>query len=147
MIMSACTFFGHRDCGGLDREKLWMALEQLVTQGVDLFYVGNQGGFDRSVYGQLKRLRDKYPTVRIAVVLAYLPTEKRGEEWEADALYPEGLEHCPVRFAVDRRNRWMIDSADYCICYVNHTWGGAYRTLSYAKKRKKNILNLSGAQI
>ena len=48
--MSACTFFGHRDCYGLQEEILWEALEKLVALGVDQFYVGNQGGFDRMVY-------------------------------------------------------------------------------------------------
>ena len=38
-----CTFFGHRDCFDLDEAVLWSAIENLINQGVDAFYVGNQG--------------------------------------------------------------------------------------------------------
>ena len=30
----------------------------------------------------------------------------------------------------------MIDKSDFLIAYVEHNWGGAYRTLEYAKKKK-----------
>ena len=41
----------------------------------------------------------------------------------------------------------MVDHADLILAFVDHAWGGAYRTLSYAKKRQKPVLNLSGRQI
>lgn len=44
--MSACTFFGHRECYGLDTAVLQAAIEALIHNGVDTFYVGHQGGFD-----------------------------------------------------------------------------------------------------
>jgi hypothetical protein len=36
----------------------------------------------------------------------------------------------------------MIDSADIVIAYIDHAWGGAYKTYSYAKRKKKRIINL-----
>ena len=41
--MLACTFFGHRDCYSLDEQVLIDAIEDLIRNGVDTFYVGNQG--------------------------------------------------------------------------------------------------------
>lgn len=41
--MAACTFFGHRDCYGLDSQMLRQVIEDLINNGVDTFYVGNQG--------------------------------------------------------------------------------------------------------
>ena len=38
--MSACTFFGHRDCYGLREEDLERAIIGLIGKGVDIFYVG-----------------------------------------------------------------------------------------------------------
>ncbi len=36
----------------------------------------------------------------------------------------------------------MIDQADYVFSYVSTHFGGAYRTLLYALKRKKPFTNL-----
>lgn len=44
--MSACTFFGHRECYSLDGQALMVAIEDLIRKGVDAFYVGNQGQFE-----------------------------------------------------------------------------------------------------
>ncbi|MGM9601317.1 MAG: hypothetical protein ACI3W5_07010 [Faecousia sp.] len=139
-----CTFFGHRECYGLDVGVLKAAIEDLIQQGVDTFYVGNQGDFDSMVYRCLKQLRLAYPHIHVSVVLAYLPTGKREEDM-SDTMYPE-IEGHP-RFAIERRNRWMIDASDCCLCYINHTWGGAYKFARQAKRRNLTILNLGNAAI
>ena len=141
--MSACTFFGHRDAYRLDRDLLLETIRQRILQGDDVFYVGNQGEFDSAVYRCLKQLREEYPHIRVCVVLAYLPTEKDGEI--PDSMYPE-IEGHP-RFALDRRNRWMIDRADACICYIDHTWGGAYKYVKHAQKRGLTVINVCNAEI
>lgn len=144
--MLTCTFFGHRECYGLDDEVLQAAIEKLITtQGVDTFYVGNQGQFDAMVYRCLKQLQKRYPQIHIAVVLAYLPIGKREGEALADSMYPE-IEGHP-RFAVERRNKWMIGESDYCVCYVNHTWGGAYKFAWQAKRHGLSIINLGKADL
>jgi len=139
--MSSCTFFGHRDCYGLEREVLYGAIEGLILQGVNIFYVGNQGGFDGMVYSCLKQLRKAYPHIRVAVVLAYLPAQKREGEDMSDTMYPQ-IEGHP-KYAIERRNQWMIDVSDYCLCYITHTWGGAYKFAQLAKKQGKHLVNLS----
>ena len=133
--MSSCTFFGHRECWGVDVERICEVVGALIGEGVDTFYVGNQGGFDAMVYGCLKRLRQVHQHIRICVVLAYLPA---GEC--PDAMYPE-IEGHP-RFAVDRRNRWMIDHAQICVCYITRTWGGAYKFAQVAKRRGLRMIYL-----
>ena len=140
--MPSCTFFGHRDCFALDRERLMAAIEALILQGVDTFYVGNQGNFDGMVRGCLKQLCRKHPSVRYAVVLAYLPATGEGE---SDTMYPE-IEGHP-RFAIERRNRWMLTHADYCLCYVEHSWGGAWRYARLAKKKGVTVSNLGRFQL
>ena len=141
--MSACTFFGHRECYGLDAAALENAILKLIHQGIDTFYVGNQGSFDRLCYHCLKQLRKSYPNIQICVVLAYLPTKSADDADLEDAIYPE-IEGYP-KFAIERRNRWMIDQSDYCICYINHTWGGAYKFVRIAKNQGLQILNLGSA--
>lgn len=143
--MAACTFFGHRECYGLDRQVLQQTIEELITKGVDTFYVGNQGQFDSAVYICLKQLRKEHPHIRVCVVLAYLPTEKNEYDDIADTMYPK-IEGHP-KFAIQRRNCWLIDQSDYCICYINHTWGGAYKFAKLAKRCVKTVINLGSAEI
>ena len=138
--MSVCTFFGHSDCYSLDETVLKSAIEELIHKGVDSFYVGNQGYFDGMVYCCLKKLRKLHPHIHLSVVLAYLPT-KRCEYLDlSDTIYPE-IEGHP-KFAIERRNRYMIDMANICLCYVNHKWGGAYKFACMAKKRGLTVINL-----
>ena len=55
--MSACTFFGHRDCPSSIKPKLREALIDLIeNHTVDMFYVGQQGAFDSMVRSVLKEL-------------------------------------------------------------------------------------------
>ena len=130
--MPVCTFFGHRDCPESVKPGLLQEIEALIRMGVDTFYVGNQGQFDGAVYSCLKQLRTGHPHIRVWVVLAYLPTEKREAEDLSDAIYPE-IEG-PPKFAIDRRNRWMLQRAEVVICYVCHITGGAYKFAKLAKR-------------
>ena len=143
--MSSCTFFGHRDAYHLDRTRLLETIRQRILQGDDVFYVGHQGSFDLAVYGCLKALREEYPHIRVCVVLAYLPTETDLEI--PDSMFPEGLELVHPKYAIDKRNNWMIDVSDTCICYIDHTWGGAYKYVKHAQKRGLTVINMGSAEI
>jgi len=78
-------------------------------------------------------------------VLAYLPSE--GSIEVPDSIYPEGLESVPFKFAIDKRNRWMIDQSNFCICHIDHTWGGAYKHGQTAKRRGLTLINLGNAEL
>lgn len=145
--MLVCTFFGHRDCNDLQEERLRQAIEALIHQGVTTFTVGNQGQFDGMVRRCLHTLQETYPHIQYRVVLAYLPTEQAPLEDAADTVYPEGLETVPLRFAIQRRNDYLVETADICLCYVRHTWGGAYRSVCRAKRHGLQIINLGTAEL
>lgn len=137
--MRACVFFGHRDSFNLDVDRIKSTVENLIFKGVDTFYVAHQGSFDGTVYKCLKELRELYPHIELCVVLAYIPT-KDSLFGASDTMYPP-IEGHP-KFAVDRRNRWMVNHADYCVCYINRTWGGAYKFAQMAKRRGLEVINL-----
>lgn len=141
--MCACTFFGHRDCPDSIRPQLRVTLEALINnRGVDVFYVGNQGQFDRIVRTVLRELQEKYPHIRYAVVLAYLPAETDGIDCGDDTMFPEGMESVHPRYAIVRRNQWLIHNSEFVVCYVRHAWGGAYRNMVCAMRRQKYVVNL-----
>ncbi len=137
-----CSFFGHRDASATIREQMAEAAEQLIQDGADLFLVGNQGAFDAMALGILRQLKKQYPNIRYYVVLAYLPQDRMEEFLEDETMFPEGLECVPPRFAIARRNRWMIEKTDVVISYVVHDWGGAAKIVSAAEKKGKKIMRL-----
>lgn len=132
--MPACTFFGHSDCPDL-RAELKDAVMRLVEVGVDTFYVGNQGRFDAQVRRVLSELGMRY-----AVVLAYLPKAANGDL--GDTMFPEGLELVHPRFAIDWRNRWMLERSEYVVTYVRHGWGGAAKFVEMAERHGKRMIRL-----
>lgn len=135
-----CTFFGHRECYGLEARLIQDEIEKLIDAGVDTFYVGNQGNFDRMALHCLRKICENHPHIRFAVVLAYLPQD--GDGTVENSLYPEGMEEVPRRFAIEKRNRWMMERANYCLCFVTHKWGGAYKFARLAKRKGLTVINL-----
>lgn len=141
--MAVCAFFGHRSCPEAIKQHLREVLLDLITtKDVDMFYVGNQGQFDSMVRSLLIELTGEYPHVRYAVVLAYMPREGDAQERWADTMLPEGLESVHPRYAIDRRNRWMLKRADIVVAYVTHSWGGAYRYVEKARQGGKTVIDL-----
>lgn len=139
--MKCCTFFGHRQCQQRIEPMLLQTVEELIREhGVTLFYVGGQGEFDRTVQRVLNRMQERYPKIEWYEVLAYHPERKSGEH---KTLFPEAAELGPVRFALSRRNRWMVQQADFLICYAAHDWGGAARFVEYALRQRKCVINLA----
>ena len=143
--MSACTFFGHRDCQATIKPKLRDTIVELIEQhGVDTFYVGNQGFFDAYVRSILKELTGEYPHIRYSVVMAYMPNTNDEFDYRdySDTMIPEGIERVPKRFAIDWRNKWILKRCDYVICYVNHSWGGAAKFTELAEHQQKHVIRL-----
>ena len=138
-----CTFFGHRDlCGGYE-DKLEELLTDLIeNKNVTRFYVGNEGSFDYTVRRALSECKKKYPHIDYAVVLAYL-TQKSDDALKGISIYPEGLENVPLIYAINKRNLWMIEQADYVVVYVKASLGGPARCKEIAEKKGKIIFNLA----
>ena len=146
--MSVCTFFGHSECYDLDAAVLRKAIEDLIKQGTTEFLVGNHGQFDGMVFSCLQALSKDYPEIRYAVALAYLPASKATQDpYDGHSFYPEEQALCPAKFAIDRRNRYLVEASNYCVCYVNHSWGGAYKFARIAKRRGLTVINLGSCPI
>lgn len=148
MKQTICTFAGHREIyvNNTLKEKLKKEIINLIEHhGVSTFYNGGKGGFDWLCAECVKELKNDYPLIKSYLILAYMPKKKNQfdvnlyKKFDA-TLYPE-IENTPPKFAIVKRNEWMIDKSDFLIAYVEHNWGGAYRTLSYA--RKQNNIKVS----
>ena len=141
--MPACTFFGHRDCQDTIKPKLRAALVDLITNhDVDMVYVGNQGQFDAIVRGVLCELKEEYPQINYAVVLAYMPRKQTEYDDYSDTMLPEGIESVHPHYAISWRNNWMLKQSDYVVTYITHTYGGAAQYAKKAQNAGKKIINI-----
>ncbi len=139
-----CTFFGHRETEQEIVPLLKSTLIDLIeNKETTVFLVGNNGNFDTFVRTILKDLSYTYPRIKYFVVLAYRPIEKnKNPSFDfSDTIYPDILANTPKRYAIDRRNRWMIEKSDYVVTYVKYH-GGAAKFKTLAEKRGKVVLDL-----
>ena len=143
------TFCGHRDFieTAEAENQLTMFLEKYARENVRLVcYNGGYGNFDYFAAKCVQRMQEQYSNIRNCLVLPYIdqPFLERIEIFKNhfdETIYPP-LESVPRKYAIIRRNEWMVDSADIVIAYVTYSWGGAARTLEYARRKKKNIIQI-----
>ena len=134
------TFCGHREVQEPERVFKWLyeTVSGLIREGADVFYLGGYGGFDRMALSAVNKAKEAHPGLRAILVLPYLNSSMDLDAYDG-SIYPP-LEKVPRRYAISRRNRWMVDQADVVVAYVIHEWGGAATTLRYAEAKKKTIM-------
>lgn len=138
-----CTFFGHGDTPLSVKPQVENLIRTLIEKhGVNLFYVGNHGNFDKIVTQVLKELQTEY-SIEYYIILAYMPT--KGSLYKGDnTLYPDGLENVPPKYAIIKRNEWMINNSDIVVTYVRHDFGSAAKFKATAVKKNKQVFELFG---
>lgn len=143
--MSICTFFGHRDAPkeieGILKD---IIIDLIEKHDVDVFYVGNNGSFDGMVRKVLKLLKLDYLHIDYYVVLAYFPIKKEYDYNDySDTILPDDLENVPCKYAIHKRNKWMLNDADYVVTYVTRICGGAAEFKRMAEKKGKKVINIA----
>lgn len=123
-----------------DELNKWLdrVLDQLAAEGADRFYLGGYGDFDRMAAEAVKAKKAERPDIEMALVTAYLGRQADGEFYDY-MVYPT-LKDVTQRSAIPQRNEWMVDSADVVVAYVTHEWGGAAKTLEYARQCGKRVM-------
>lgn len=134
------TFCGHSHVSDADELNVWLdkVLDLLIAEGADRFYLGGYGDFDRFAAEAVKAKKEEKPDIEMALVTAYLSRQADGEFYDY-MIYPT-LKDVTQRSAIPKRNEWMVDSADVVVSYVTHEWGGAAKTLEYARRCGKRVM-------
>ena len=141
-----CFFIGHRDTPDRVYPALEQAVEQLITQGVTEFYVGNHGSFDRMAAHAVIAAKQRHLEVRLTMLLPYHPAEREvvlpaGFD---GSLYPPGMEDVPRRFAIPRANRWMVEHCTHLVAYVTHPASNAGKVVEWGIIKDKKVMKLKG---
>lgn len=144
--MKRVTFCGHGNIPSADKEKIKSVLRNTIenliaSQGTTEFLLGGYGDFDGMSARTVRELKDKYPHITSTLVIPYIDRDYNTELYDGSVFPP--IESVPKRFAISKRNEWMVQSSDIVIAYVKYSWGGASKTLDFARRKKKVIFNIA----
>lgn len=137
MENKVCFLFGHATTPYEILPAIVEAAERQYNEHkIRTFVVGNRGDFDGYATTAIKHLKKKYDDISLLLLLAYHPAERLVTLTEGfDNSYYPPLENVPRRYAIIRANKYMVDSADSIICYVNHV-GNTRKLLEHAQRRQ-----------
>ena len=158
MRKSAC-FTGHRtiktDMNSFSA-LLLSVIEQMITdRNITDYYAGGAYGFDAIASLSVLQLKEKYPEVRLHLILPCSNEEqtdgwntKRKTEFENILGLADSVEQVSERYyngCMKVRNARLVELAtDYCICYWNpkHYRSGTGQTVRMAQRKGIEVINL-----
>ena len=145
------SFAGHSfvPYGNTVKEIVKTQIRNNVTSNEPIIcYLGGYGDFDSICACACRELKQKYPSLELVYITPYLnlSEQEKIKEMQRSGLYDTSIyppiENTPPRFAISKRNEWMMAAADLVIVYVNHNYGGAYKSFRAAKRCGKKIINI-----
>lgn len=111
------------------------------------FYCGGYGEFDRRSARVAHEIKGEFSAGETVYITPYLNQEEKLKSLMESGIYDSilypPLENVPYKYAIVKRNEWMVQQADLIFSYVIHGWGGAATTLAFAKRRRKRIIDLT----
>ena len=144
MRSKTVCFTGHRELPADDLPEISKHLEdtlvKLIEQGYRYFGAGGALGFDTLAAQVVLRLRERYPQIRLILVLPCL-NQTRG--WpQADIDIYEEIKRCAdkvtytsehyFRGCMQKRNRHLADNSSRCICFLTEKTGSTFYIVNYA---------------
>lgn len=152
-LIKKCVFFGHRKI--LNRieveNKLRLIIMGLIKEkNFKFFYFGGLGEFDLLCYKVVTEFKQEFPQIKRIFCVCdekHLQYHKR-PKWLRKQEY-EDYVYLPLKFdywytRIYYRNCEMINLSDFAVFYVDlENDGGAHKMLKYAKKKKKEYINVA----
>jgi len=150
-----CCFTGHRDISNSILPQLRSQINKVVTalieSGICFFGAGGAIGFDTLAAETVLNLRDKYPHVKLILVL---PCPEQADRWSREAMlrYEQikksadkivYTSECYTSDCMFRRNRHLVDGSSVCISYCTRNIGGTAYTVRYALQCGLRVISLS----
>ena len=153
-VTTVC-FTGHRQISYEDAMRLPALLEKVLTKLIDrgatVFRAGGAIGFDTVAALKVLELRERYPQIRLELIL---PCRNQAEHWEemAARIYHYILERADShRFLFDtyfegcmqERDRRLVEGSDVCVAFCNRGQGGTAYTLDLARRSGMEVINVN----
>lgn len=133
------------------RERLLQVINRLIERGYTDFISGVAMGFDTWAAEDVISLKKENKVVHLECAI---PFPKQAERWELlDKMrYKKILRKADVNTMLCEhyqsnayfiRNEYMVDKADVVVCCFDGQSGGTARTVAYAKKKDKIIIQIN----
>lgn len=151
---TAC-FTGHRIIAPNEKQEIYCRLKDtiidLIKKGYKYFGTGGALGFDTLAEQAIIELRDKYPEIKLILVL---PCVSQSERWrDCDKKLYENIKakankivytsRAYYRGCMQKRNRHLINYSSVCVCYLLRKTGGTAYTVKYAENKGLRIINIA----
>jgi len=150
-----CCFTGHRELPSAHNSELrtliFNVIHKLFTLGYTRFMSGGAMGFDILAAELTMQLRASFPGVKLVMALPcpdqdkYFPQDAarryRFIKSQADQViytsdhYFQGCMH--------KRNRYLAENSQICVCYLDHHSGGTYYTVKQCLTNRMPVINLA----
>lgn len=151
MNVYTVSFFGHRIIENFSETE--KRLTDVVKNIIDnnnyvKFLIGRYGEFDWLVSSVISRVTYGHHNSYTVLVLPYMKAAYRDHRQNFECCYNE-VEICEesskayYKSAIQICNRSMVDRSDLVVCCIQHNSGGAYKTVQYAVKQNKKIINIA----
>ncbi len=165
--MKTCCFFGHRNTKATPElcDNLRKTVIKLIREDdVNTFLFGSASTFDDLCLKIVNEIKKDYPNIKLIYVRSSFPMiSKEYKEYILKSydqtVMPNGVENAGKASYV-KRNQAMIIESDVCVFYYDVNYKPAMRkttynltssfqlksgtalAFSFAKRKKKNIINL-----
>ena len=156
MFVKSMCFTGHRNLN-CDLEDLkfraYDALERMIKNaGIVKFYNGGAIGWDTLTAQTVLELRQKYPHIRLNMVLPCSP-ENQSYKWSQPQKQTyfsileraDSIEQIADRYfdgCMKQRNARLVELSDCCFCYWNgNLKSGTVQTIRMAQRKHIMIIN------
>lgn len=148
-------FTGHRQIGEATaavEARVTEVAEALIQQGYLCFCAGGARGFDALASRVILRLQEKYPLVRLVLVLPFWNQYQHETGWteediaeyhhlKAAASEVIHLQQNYSRGCYYKRNRYLVNASSVCVSYQRSSSGGTAYTVRYASEKGLQIIN------
>ena len=155
MKQKTCCFTGHRDIPSGSYQIIFNKTEEmvetLIKKGYLYFGAGGALGFDTIAAFAVLKLKERYPDVRLILVLPCL-SQTRGWASEDVKIYEDIKKQADkvvytseeyTRGCMHKRNRHLVDNSSVCIAYLTESKGGTAYTVDYAIKHGLTVFNIA----
>ena len=137
VLEKICCFCGHEmpDSDEYLEKAVAVITDLVENHGYNAFFSGHAGGFDIMCENIVRKLKKKYPHIRLYGILT-----NDGDFDEIINLTPKKL--CEYEPEIAAKNRWMAERSDLTLCCVYRYCGHAWQMKKYAEKIGRRTISI-----
>ena len=151
-VFTVC-FFGHRriEAFRLAETRTKALVRRLILEKEFVeFLVGQDGAYDQIVSSAIRQAkRELFAENSTHVCILPYPKAALTQNTQHFTRYYDEIEICETsaaahpKAAIQIRNRCMVDRSDLCVFFVERQTGGAWKSMCYAVRQGKDVINLT----